>query len=413
VANLVNAEIVAIGSELLLGQIVDTNSAWIAKKLTEIGVDLYFKTVVGDNPDRMKEVLHRALCRADVVITSGGLGPTKDDITREVVSAVTKRKLVTDQNLIDQMKTRFQKRGLVMTKNNERQALIPNGATIVSNPNGTAPSFIVDDGSISIFCLPGVPFELKWLFKNEVVPYLRERFNLSEVITYKVLKVAGMGESNVDELIGHFMETSKNPTVGVLAHPGQVDIRITAKSSSYDDALKLISPLEKSIRSILKEHIFGVDDQTLESTVGELLLSYNKTVSCYEDVTGGLLSEKLMKANPERFIQGMVCGGEKSIRQLTGKFTTMSYDLNKPESLVKLLASAIRLESGSDYGLAIHGIPDESDRAENLAKGQTHICITDGKNTTSRTYNMSGRGTPDRIRISFNAMDLLRSVLVG
>ena len=264
-----NAEIVAIGSELLLGQIVDTNSAWMAKKLTEVGVDLYFKTVVGDNPDRMREVLARALSRADVVITSGGLGPTKDDITREIIADVTKRKLVTDQNLVVQMKNRFQKRGLIMTKNNERQALIPEGATIVNNPNGTAPSFIVDDGYISIFCLPGVPFELKWLFENEVVPYLRKKFNLSEVILYKVLKVAGMGESNVDELIGHLMETSNNPTVGVLAHPGQVDIRITAKSSSSKEALKLISPLENSIRDVLKEHIFGEDNQTLESVVGE------------------------------------------------------------------------------------------------------------------------------------------------
>ena len=311
-----NAEIVAIGSELLLGQIVDTNSAWMAKKLTEVGVDLYFKTVVGDNPDRMREVLARALSRADVVITSGGLGPTKDDITREIIADVTKRKLVTAQNLFDQMKNRFKKRGLIMTKNNERQALIPEGATIVNNPNGTAPSFIVDDGYISIFCLPGVPFELKWLFENEVVPYLRKKFNLSEVILYKVLKVAGMGESNVDELIGHLMETSNNPTVGVLAHPGQVDIRITAKSSSSKEALKLISPLENSIRDVLKEHILGEDNQTLESVVGELLLSSDKTVSCYEDVTGGLLSNKLMKANPERFLQGVVCGGEKMIQKL-------------------------------------------------------------------------------------------------
>tara|TARA_Y100000588_G_scaffold394416_1_gene514821 strand:+ start:6695 stop:7927 length:1233 start_codon:yes stop_codon:yes gene_type:complete len=410
---LANAEIVAIGSELLLGQIVDTNSAWMAKKLTEVGVDLYFKTVVGDNPDRMREVLARALSRADVVITSGGLGPTKDDITREIIADVTKRKLVTDQNLVVQMKNRFQKRGLIMTKNNERQALIPEGATIVNNPNGTAPSFIVDDGYISIFCLPGVPFELKWLFENEVVPYLRKKFNLSEVILYKVLKVARMGESNVDELIGHLMETSNNPTVGVLAHPGQVDIRITAKSSSSKEALKLISPLENSIRDVLKEHIFGEDNQTLESVVGELLLSSDKTVSCYEDITGGLLSNKLMKANPERFLQGVVCGGEKMIQKLTREFTTNSDKVNKPESLVKLLANAVRLESGSDYGLAVHGIPDKSDLAQNLARGETHICITDGENTTSRAYNMSGRGNPDRNRISSNAIDLLRLVLVG
>ena len=158
------AEIVSIGSELLLGQIVDTNASWIAQKLTNVGVDLFYKTVVGDNKFRMNEVIDQALGRSDIVITGGGLGPTQDDITREIIATVTGRKLVLDQGLLDEIDERFRKRGLVMTDNNERQAYIPEGAIKVSNPNGTAPSFIVEDNRGVVVALPGVPFELKWLF---------------------------------------------------------------------------------------------------------------------------------------------------------------------------------------------------------------------------------------------------------
>src|SRR5437899_12306354 len=174
------AEIVAIGAELLLGQIVDTNSAWMAQRLTALGVNLYFKSVVGDNPGRMKEVISRALKRADIVITSGGLGPTQDDLTREIVAEVTGRKLILDDNLLEQVEHRFRSRGLIMTPNNERQAYIPEGAIPVENPHGTAPSFVVEDPRGVIFVLPGVPFELKWLFDNELAPYLRRKFALSE-----------------------------------------------------------------------------------------------------------------------------------------------------------------------------------------------------------------------------------------
>ena len=181
-----NAEIISIGSELLLGQIMDTNASWMAQRLTDLGVNLFYKTVVGDNPDRMAEVIERALERSDIVITGGGLGPTQDDITREVVAQVTNRKLVKEPELVLQLQERFQKRGMIMTLNNERQAFIPEGSIIVNNPNGTAPSFIVEDPRAAIFTLPGVPFEMKWLFDNEVAPYLRQKFNLTETIIYRV-----------------------------------------------------------------------------------------------------------------------------------------------------------------------------------------------------------------------------------
>ena len=224
---MVKAEIISIGSELLLGQIVDTNASWMAQRLTDVGVDLYYKTTVGDNPGRMKEVLSRAINRSDIVIAGGGLGPTQDDITREIIAEVLAVDLVRDSGLVKQIDERFQSRGLIMTSNNARQADIPEGSIPIENPNGTAPAFFSEHKQSVVIALPGVPFEMKWLFDNEVLPYLRRKFDLQQMITHKILKVADIGESAVDDKIGDLIANSNNPTVGVLAHPGQVDVRLS------------------------------------------------------------------------------------------------------------------------------------------------------------------------------------------
>jgi nicotinamide-nucleotide amidase len=284
-----NAEIVTIGSELLLGQTVDTNAAWMAQRLASLGVNLFYKTVVGDNPGRMLDIISRAMQRSDLVITSGGIGPTQDDLTREIVAKATGRELVLDPELLAQIEERFRRRGFIMTENNNRQAYIPKGAIPVKNPNGTAPSFIVEDPRAVIISLPGVPFEMKWLFDNEVIPYLRPKFNLSEAIYSRVLKVAGLGESAVDDRVGHLIVSSQNPTVGVLAHPGQVDVRITVKAANREEADQMIAPLEQEVRGLLGEHVFAVDNQTMQDVVGGLLRSRGLTVASYEGITGGLL----------------------------------------------------------------------------------------------------------------------------
>lgn len=409
------AEIVSIGSELLLGQIVDTNASWIAQKLTNVGVDLFYKTVVGDNKFRMNEVIDQALGRSDIVITGGGLGPTQDDITREIIATVTGRKLVLDQGLLDEIDERFRKRGLVMTDNNERQAYIPEGAIKVSNPNGTAPSFIVEDNRGVVIALPGVPFELKWLFDNEVVPYLSRKFGLQETITYRILKVSHMGESAVDDRIGELIANSQNPTVGVLAHPGQVDVRIAAKASSIEEAEKLISPIENEIRSLLGSHIFGVDDQTIEDVLAERLIETGKTISVYEDTTQGMVAERILKSSKENFLQGIIGNGESTLKSLlseSGLSGDLEVVMNDPRELVNRLADCVRLRTGSDFGIAIHGVPENDVETANLAHGQTFLSITNGHEFVTREYNFAGTGRPDRIRISQNAIELLR-VAIG
>lgn len=410
-----NAEIVAIGSELLLGQIVDTNSAWMAQRLTALGINLFYKTVVGDNSGRMKEVITRALERSDILITSGGLGPTKDDLTREVVADVTGRALVLDPHLLEQIEQRFRRRGLIMTPNNERQAYIPEGAVPVENPNGTAPAFIVEDPRGVIFVLPGVPFELKWLFEHETEPYLRKKFQLAEIITYRVLKVAGLGESTVDDRIGHLIEKLSNPTVGVLAHPGQVDVRIAAKAANLAEAMRLIAPVEAEVRELLGRHIFAADNETIEDVVGRLLRERNQTVAVFEDLSGGLLAGRLQQASSEHFVEGFIGKSLGAVRRLLA-FSRQPRRLDDlfrdPARLTDELAWAVRQQSGSDLGLALHAIPDPEDRTVNLARGQTFVAVTDGKGFRNHRYNVAGKSEQDRARMTLNAIELLRLALL-
>ncbi|HEY6367429.1 MAG TPA: CinA family nicotinamide mononucleotide deamidase-related protein [Candidatus Binatia bacterium] len=410
-----NAEIVAIGSELLLGQIVDTNSAWMAQRLTALGVNLYFKSVVGDNPGRMREVIQRALERADIVITSGGLGPTQDDLTREIIAEVTGRRLVLDDDLLEQVEEHFRRRGRTMTPNNRRQAYMPEGAIPVKNPNGTAPCFIVEDPRGVIFSLPGVPVEMKWLFENEVEPYLRRKFNLAEVIHYRVLKIVGVGESAVDDKIGHLIANSSNPTVGVLALPGQVDVRIAAKAANREEAMWLIAPLEADVRELLGNAIFAVDDETMEHVVGKLLRAQHKSVAVYEDLTCGQLAERLQTASPGRFAGGFISNSESATRALLSygrdpaRIDSLMQD---PVALTDELAWSVRKETGSDLGLALHAIPDPRSEIQNLARGETYIAVTGGSSFSRRTSPMAGRGVYDRTRMTLNAVDLLRTALL-
>lgn len=410
-----NAEIVAIGSELLLGQIVDTNSAWMAQRLTALGVNLYFKSVVGDNPARMKEVIARAVERADIVITSGGIGPTQDDLTREIVAEVTGRKLIQDAGMLEQVEEHFRRRGRPMTPNNLRQSYMPEGAIPVKNPNGTAPSFVVEDPRAVVFSLPGVPVEMKWLFENEVEPYLRKKFNLAEVIHYRVLKIVGIGESAVDDKVGHLIANSSNPTVGVLALPGQVDVRIAAKAADRAEALRMIAPVEAEVRQLLGNAIFAADEETMEFVTGKLLREKNHTVAVCEDLTCGQLAERMQSAGSESFGAGFICNNENALRALLKNGRSginLDAILKDPIALTDEMAWAARQQSGCDFGLALHAIADPDSKIQNLARGQTYVSLTDGKSFLRRESASAGRGAYDRSRMTLNAIDLLRTALL-
>jgi len=353
-----NTEIIAIGTEIVLGDLVDTNTAHIARKLRSIGLDVLYISAVGDNEDRITEVIKYALGRSQVVITSGGLGPTVDDMTRAAVARATNRQLIFDEALVEQIRARFARMGRQMTENNKSQAWRPEGSTVIENPVGTAPSFIVDAGTSVILSLPGVPHEMEYLLDNAVLPYLRQRFNLNSLIKVRVLHVVGLGESVVDQHVGD-LEKLSNPMVGLNAHYGIVDIRIAAKAESEAEADQLIAEVESQARERLGDAIFGADGDTLERAVLGTLAERGETVAVIESGTLGRIAGRLAQADGGR---GLFRGGE--VRALDG----VDVDV---EALAQAAASAAGTAEGGGVtcGLACVATTQEKEKMVEIGVG--------------------------------------------
>ncbi len=276
-----SAEIIAIGTELLLGEIQDTNTRDVALFLKNNGIDLYRTTIVGDNLNRIAAAIKESLTRADIILTTGGLGPTVDDPTRDAAAKAIGVKTEFLPELWDQIQDRFKRFGRIATENNRKQAFIPQGALPVENKVGTAPAFIIELGDKVIISLPGVPRELHFLLEEKIHPYLRKKFSITSTIKVKVLHTAGIGESQVDELVAD-LEDGANPTVGLLAHPGLVDIRITAKAEEENEVDRLIMAASADIKNRLGKAVFGEDDETLEMVVMKKLAQrgWDLTILC-------------------------------------------------------------------------------------------------------------------------------------
>jgi len=287
-----NAEIITIGTEILLGEITDTNTRVIARALRDLGLDLYRTVTVGDNLERIAAAVRESLARSQVVLTTGGLGPTVDDPTREAIAQAVGVRLDFRPELWEEIQERFSRYGRTPTENSRRQAFIPSGAIAVSNPVGTAPAFIVEAGEASIISLPGVPEEMAALLEGAVVPYLQRRFALQSIIVTRVLRTSGVGESALDEKIGD-LERLANPTVGLSAHPGRVDIRLTAKAIDRAAAADLLLPVERTIRERVGEAVYGTDDETLEQVTAQALRRRGWRLATVEYGTGGALSAGL------------------------------------------------------------------------------------------------------------------------
>jgi len=331
-----SSEIITIGTEILLGEIVDTNAPYIARKFRDTGIDLFRKTTVGDNPGRIALVIQQALERCDIVITTGGLGPTVDDPTREAIAQAIGRETEFRPELWDQIQNRFQRFGRTPTENNRRQAYVPQGSIAVENPVGTAPSFIVECNDFhldqnnrllsppkseqpsfpssqekTIIALPGVPREMEYLLDKAILPYLRKRYQLTGIIKARVVHTVGIGESQIDQLIGD-LETHVNPTVGLAAHSGQVDVRITAKAETEQQADQLIDELEKILRSRLTSWIYGADQETLEEAALKALESRKWGLATVESGLSGILIRRLSMATQDQSseIKAVFRGGE-------------------------------------------------------------------------------------------------------
>lgn len=398
------AEIVSVGSELLLGQIVDTNSTVIARHLATIGLDLYYKTTVGDNLGRLTAVLRQALDRSQVVITTGGIGPTADDVTREAVAAATGRALEFSDHLMAQVEAFFAARGFKLSPSNRRQAFIPQGAIPVENPVGTAPAFIVEVAERCVISLPGVPREMEYLLVHRVLSYLRERYGLREQIRLRVLKVVGLGESRIGELIAHFMEKGRNPTVGTLAHLGQVDVRIAAKGADAAEAEALIAPVEAEIRSQLGDLIFGAEGETLEGLVAAQLARLNGRIAVAELGSAGAVAERLAGGS------ALVFGGGVILPDATDAIRLgMSLPADESvETKARLLARAVRKWSAVMVGAAavFEAVPGAQPPVTVVG-----LAVSLDDREESREYRFGGDLPSMRIRAATLTLDLVRRSL--
>jgi nicotinamide-nucleotide amidase len=389
----VKAETISIGTELLLGQITDTNAVWIAERLSEVGVDLYFRTTVGDNVGRIVDAIQHALTRADVIITTGGLGPTVDDMTREAVAKATERDLVLDEELLGQIRRLFEKWGRTMSDNNVRQAYVPRGATPIENPVGTAPVFIVEHQGKYVISLPGVPREMKHLMETRILPWLREKTGGEWIILSKTLRTCAVGESQVDEKITD-LEASSNPTVGLLAHPGQTDVRVTAKSHTRAEAEALIKDMEAQVRTRLGDWIYGEGDESVEEVVARLLAAKNWRVALAETNTGGKIAERL-RARPE---------GPRILK------SAMLLDdvADISEKNAAIIAQQFRNVSNADLAVAVLGTTNTSHDMYSADTGESAIAVVSASRTLTRSYTIGGISEQALTWIIVRALDLIR-----
>ena len=381
----VNAEIIAIGTEILLGEITDTNSVFIARVLRDIGVNVYYMTSVGDNERRIADAIQIALGRAQVVITCGGLGPTVDDMTRSAVALATDRGLTFHQALLDKIAVRFAGFRAQMTENNRRQAHLPDNAIVIENPVGTAPSFIVEHEGGVVISLPGVPREMKFLITESVVPYLRERYDLhGHIIKARILRTAGIGESALDEMIGADILQGVNPTVGLAAHSGQVDVRITAKADTADEADAMIAEMETRVRQRVGASIFGVDTDTIEKALVDSLRDAGFRVAVSETGLEGAVSQQILSmggdvvaateamAHPDDLREHLDADSDATLRELA-----------------ELAAKAIAVSTSSEIGIAVVSRPDVTDDHADTEVGSAIAVYAFGE-IRSRSYGFGG-----------------------
>jgi nicotinamide-nucleotide amidase len=315
------AEIIAIGTELLLGVTQDTNTRFIVQELNRIGVDIFRSTTIGDNVNRISQVIQEALNRSDIVVTSGGLGPTIDDPTRQAAADAFRVKLVFHPDLWDAIKRRFERAGRILSENNRRQAYIPQNAVVINNSVGTAPAFSIEKDHKLLICLPGVPAELKYLLQTAVIPLINQKYPLKQIIFSRIVHTCGLGESKVDEMIGDF-EKMSNPTVGLTAYPGMVDIRITVKAADENTANQIIQPILDALYQRLGDYIYGLDEEKLVDKVREKKVKANEQLSLILTSNSSHFQDELkpMKIFDQILIEALE--GEQLEDELRRKYNT-------------------------------------------------------------------------------------------
>lgn len=407
-------EIICVGTELLLGNTVNTNAAFLAEKCAEIGLSCYFQTVVGDNAGRLSEALRIALGRADILILSGGLGPTEDDLTKETAARVMGRKLLLHEESKAAIAGSFEKKGIDPTDNNWKQAMIPEGALVLENHNGTAPGVIIRDKDKHVILLPGPPMELIPMFEESVVPYLNE---LEPGIIYsRTVKICGVPESRAEMMVRDLIDAQTNPTIATYAKTGEVHIRVTAKAEDEKAAGKLIKPVIKELKARFGNDIYSTEvDTTLEKSVVDLLLANHMTASCAESCTGGLLSARLINVPgvSEVYKCGYVTYSNKAKRKLLNvkKQTLHKYgavSAQTAEEMVKGLAFVAK----SDVSAAVTGIAGPDGGTAEKPVGLVYIACNVKGSITVKEYRFQGSRAAIRDAAAASALMLMRGCML-
>lgn len=411
------AELVSVGTELLLGEIVDTNAAYISKQLAEIGVDVYYRHTIGDNQNRLAEVLRLAFNRSDIVFTTGGLGPTQDDITREAFAEATFSSLVRSASAAEEIRAFFEERNRVPTENNLRQADFPEGAEYFSNSCGTAPGFCVEyDGAVG-YALPGPPPELKWMFEDHVLPDLKDRIGYEgQQLFTRVLHLADIGESNTSAALSDIIADQDDPTIAMYASPGHVRIRMATKDTDEDAAMERIQPTEQVIRERLEEHIFGVDDETMETVIGRHLRDKQATVAVAESCTGGLIGSRITNVSgaSDYFLGGVIAYANAVKRDVLGVPQSVLDEHGAvSDPCARAMAEGVREFIGADYGLSISGIAGPTGGTPDKPVGTVFMCAADETGSAVEKHLWPGDRLQFKDRTSHMALNLLRKRITG
>lgn len=405
-----DAEIIAVGSELLTPHHQDTNSLYLTGKLNSLGIEVRFKTVVGDDAERLSAVFRGALDRSKLIILMGGLGPTEDDINRQAVAEVLGRELREVPEVIERIAERYARTGRKMPANNARQALVPEGAEWLPNKKGTAPGIWIEQDGKIIVMLPGPPHELEAMFDDQCMPRLRNRVSGKQIRT-RVIKVAGLPESEVDERIAPIYKPYSNPSTTILSTGGAIEVHLSAHGPTQEDAEALLNELTDKIEPVLGDHIFSTRGETLEEVVGMYLVMKQKTLATAESCTGGLLGERITRVagSSEYYLGGTVCYTNKLKTQFAGvspKLLETYGAVSRP--VAQALAEGIRQKTGASIGIGITGIAGPGGGTQEKPVGMVFIAVADERGTEVREFRFPGDRECVRLLSSQFALEMLR-----
>jgi nicotinamide-nucleotide amidase len=407
-----NAEILSVGTEILLGDIVNTNAQYVSQRLADLGINIFYQTVVGDNEARLYNTYERAFKHADIVIVTGGLGPTEDDLTKEVGAKYFNKKLILDDASMHSINEHFRRLGLVQTQNNAKQAYFPEGSIIIKNDHGTAPGCIIEHNEKILIMMPGPPKEMKPMFENYIVPYLKSK--QENVLVSRVIKISEIGESRMETMVKDLIDQQDNPTIAPYAKDNFSLLRITARAKTQIEAMELITPVAKEIYQRFGENIFGEDEDTIEAVVAKSIIDKDMTIASAESCTGGLLAGTLVNFSgiSKVFLEGAVTySNEAKMKRLGVKADTLDKYGAVSAQIAAEMAEGIAKTSTTNIGISTTGIAGPDGGTEEKPVGLVYVGLYINGMVKTKELHLVGNREKIRERTVFKALDWLRREL--